>query len=261
MNVIQKTVLAVDIGNTRTHIAVVDTEKLSSIDRKDFYNAKFDETFSDTIKKIYLNHQINRVNITSGVNELAVKTKELCKNIGIDNIHIVKAHDSLSIKLIYENPEKLGSDRICNALACSALFKNESCVVMSCGTAVTMDYLHKGEIFEGGVIFAGSATHATALHKQTDALPHITFDDRTASSPKPHIPADSTKKCITAGVLYATAGAIDRCIEEYKNIYGNNIRLIATGGGWELIKPLVKLNYDITTIPDLTLVGAGVYTS
>ena len=259
MNVTSKTVLAVDIGNTRTHIAVVDIEKLSCIDRKDFYNVKFDETFSDTIKKIYLNHQINKINITSCVSELAIKAEELCKNIGIDNIHIIKAHDSLNIKLIYENPEKLGSDRICNALACAALFKNESCVIMSCGTAITMDYLHKGEIFEGGVIFAGSVTHATALHKQTDALPQITFDDRTDSSPLPPIPAGSTKKCITAGVLYATAGAIDRCMEEYKNIYGNNIRLIATGGGWELIKALVKQNNEITAVPDLTLIGAGVY--
>ncbi|MDR2727514.1 MAG: type III pantothenate kinase [Chitinispirillales bacterium] len=252
----ETTVLAIDIGSTRTHIAGVDIEKLSCIDRENFNNTEFNELFKDTIKKFYSNHQISKINVTSCVKELAVMAKEFCKNTGIDNIDMVKAHGSLSVTLKYENPEQLGSDRICNALACGALFKNQSCVIIDCGTAVTIDYLHKGKIFEGGVIFAGSAAHAAALYKQTDALPNVIFKN---SEPLPRLPAKSTEKCIAAGVLYAAAGAIDRCIEEYKLIYGNEIRLIAAGGGWEFIKPLVKKNHEITTAPDLTLIGAGIY--
>jgi len=256
----ETTVLAIDIGNTRTHIAAVDIEKLFCADREDFYNVKFDDLFTPAIKKIINNRQITKINVTSCVNELAVKAKEFCKNIGIDKIDIIKAH-GLPVILKYENPEKLGTDRICNALACGVLFKNESCVIISCGTAVTIDYLHKGKTFEGGVIFAGSEAHAAALYKQTDALPHVIFQSAGLPSPPspPSLPAKSTEKCITAGVMYAAAGAIDRCIEEYRNIYGNDIRLIVTGGGWELVKPLVKLNHEITNVPDLTLIGAGVY--
>jgi type III pantothenate kinase len=256
MNVTQTTVLAIDIGNTRTHIAVVDTENLSCVDREDFDNAKFDERFTDTIKKECSDHHISKINITSCVKELTVRAQQLCKNTGIDKIDTVKAHDALAVIFKYKNPKELGSDRICNALACSVLFKNQSCIIISCGTAVTIDYLHEGKTFEGGVIFAGSATHAAALHKQTDALPHLIFDDRSAP---PHLPAKSTEKCIVTGVLYATAGAVDRCIEEYRRIYGNDTHLIATGGGWEIIKPLVKQNHEITAVPDLTLIGAGVY--
>ncbi|MCL2689251.1 MAG: type III pantothenate kinase [Chitinispirillia bacterium] len=257
MNENNKTkVLAVDIGNSRTHIAAVDIKKLLCVDRVDFYNKNFDDSFTDTIKNLCSNHQISKINIASCVNQLAIKAKELCKDIGIDKIDTVKAHDSLDITINYENPEKLGSDRICNALACSALFKNKSCVIISCGTAVTIDYLHVGKIFEGGVIFAGNTAHAAALNKKTDALPHVTFDGR---SPPPRLPAKSTENCIAAGILYATAGAIDRCTEEYRNIYKDNIRLIATGGGWELVKPLVKQNHKIAALPDLTLIGVGVY--
>jgi len=280
-------ILSIDIGSTRAHIAAVDIVGLSCANRIDFDNADFDGQFTPAVKKILsANQQIRAANISSCVKALADKARDYCgRDNLLDDIALVRADNNQSIRFNYENPEKLGTDRVCNALACAALFKNRNCVIIDSGTAITIDYLHAGKTFEGGAILPGCTMQVNALHNQTDALPHVNlYRSGDDSSVNPYIadknfiggnnfqtmfPSKSTKNCIKSGVLYGTAGAIERCIAEYhkiiKNNNGNNndndgnndLMIAATGGGWELIRPLVS--YDITTIPDLTIIGAALY--
>jgi pantothenate kinase type III len=250
-------VLSIDIGTTRTHLAVVDVNKLSCLDRADFDNADFDARLLPSIRDITSAHlHINRANITSCVKLLAVKAKELCGRF--DDVSIIKVHDSLPISIEYENPHTLGTDRLCNALACAALFKGLNCIIIDSGTAITIDYLRDGTTFCGGVILPGCAMQAKALHHQTDALPSVNLhgagDDPAA------FPATSTDKCINTGILLGTAGAIEKCVNEFLRASGNNDTMIAaTGGGWDLAGPLINTGRQIKIIPDLTLIGAAIY--
>jgi pantothenate kinase type III len=124
-------------------------------------------------------------------------------------------------------------------------------------------------------------TQVNALHSQTDALPRVNlyhsgidpsvdtyeFNNNVVVNDNLSItlPSKSTEDCIKSGILYGTAGAVERCIVEYHKIIkdnndvgGNNDLIIAaTGGGWKLISPLVS--YNITTIPNLTLIGVALY--
>ncbi|MCL2182772.1 MAG: type III pantothenate kinase [Chitinispirillia bacterium] len=254
-------VLSIDIGSTRTHLAAVDVDTLSSACRIGFDNTDFNARFLPSIKNIISGCQhIAKVNITSCVKILAVKAKDLCGSF--DDVNIIRHHDNLPISVNYENPQTLGTDRLCNALACASMFNGQNCIIIDSGTAITIDYLRGGKTFEGGAILPGCATQARALHRQTDALPSVNLrgiDDDTVS-----IPATSTEKCINAGILLGTAGAVERCICEYLRINGskgnNDTVIAATGGGWEIIRPLVNINHHtIKTIPDLTLIGAALY--
>jgi len=254
--------LSIDIGSTRTHIAAVDVNMLRCVDRIDSDNNDFDTAFAANIKKIADAHpQINTANITSCVKNLAVKAKDICINYKhgerrFDAVELIHPHNGLPVAFKYENPNTLGTDRICDALACAALFKDKSCVIIDAGTAITVDYLRDGKIFEGGAILPGYAMQFGALHTKTDALPLIDTDNLNSIS----IPSTSTVNCIKSGVLYGTAGAVDRCIEECLHVNGNdgdNVSIIATGGSWEPIRQLIK--HNVTTIPDLTLIGGGIY--
>lgn len=250
-------ILSIDIGSTRTHLAIVDTDALSCSIRIDFDNADFNARFLTSIKDIVSTHRhIARVNITSCVKILAVKAKDICGSLG--GINIIKYHDNLPVSVKYEKPQTLGADRLCNALACAAMFEGKSCVIIDSGTAITIDYLRGGKVFEGGAILPGCATQVRALHLQTDALPSVNLC--AAGDDAAVIPATSTEKCIAAGILLGTAGAVEKCVGEYLRVCGDNDTVIvATGGGWEIVRPLVNRQIQITTIPDLTLIGAAVY--
>jgi len=253
-------VLSIDTGSTRTSIAVVDIDTLSCVNRIDFYNTEFDSRFVPAIKNIISTSTgIRKANITSCVKALAVKAKELCAGTNLlDEINAVRAHEKLPVSINYDEPETLGTDRICDALACAALFGGRSCIIIDAGTAITVDYLRGGRALECGMILPGLLMQFEALHGKTDALPIVNTDKEAALS----LPSTSTEMCIRAGVLYGTAGAVASCVSEILRINGGNntdTLIIATGGGWEAIKPIIRR--EITTIPDLTLIGAAVYSS
>jgi type III pantothenate kinase len=282
-------ILSIDIGSTRTHIAAVDIAELSCAGRIDFDNADFDNQFIPAVKKILsTNPRIGKANISSCVKALAGNAKiYLVRDNLFDDIALVKTDNNQSIQFNYDNPEKLGTDRVCNALACAAMFKNRNCVIIDSGTAITIDYLHAGKTFEGGAILPGCTTQVNALHSQTDALPRVNLyhsgidpsvdryeinNNVVVNDDLPiTLPSKSTENCIKSGVLYGIAGAVERCIAEYYKIISNNngndcgndvggnndLIIAATGGGWNLISPLVS--YNITTIPNLTLIGAALY--
>ena len=255
--------LAIDIGSTRTHIAAVDVDNLQCVDRTDSYNDDFDDVFAERIKKIAAAHpQIRRANITSCVKSLAAKAKEICAGLSTDNggkrfdaVELVRPHNGLPVIFKYEDPATLGTDRICDALACAAMCRGKSCIIIDVGTAVTVDYLRNGKIFEGMAILSGYSMQLDALHKNTDSLPRIDISS-LGGEPNISLPSKSTEDCIKAGILYGMAGALDRCIGVCKRNWGKGV-IVATGGGWEPIKPLIK--HKTITLPDLTLIGAGIY--
>jgi type III pantothenate kinase len=255
--------LAIDIGSTRTHVAAVDVDNLQCIERIDSDNEDFDDVFVGRIKKIADAYpQIRRANITSCVKSLAAKAKDICTGLSADSgekrfdaVELIRPHKKLPVVFEYEDPNTLGTDRICDALACAALLRGKSCIIIDVGTAVTVDYLRNGRIFEGMAILSGYSMQLDALHTQTDALPRIDISSLGGAA-EVSLPSKSTEDCIKAGILYGMAGALDRCIGVCKRNWGKGI-IIATGGGWEPIKPLIK--HKVATVPDLTLIGAGIY--
>jgi type III pantothenate kinase len=270
MNDEEKLILAADIGSSRTHLAAVDIQNLSyaeasngalCLDRIDFDNADFDELFMRSVKQILLSRpHIKEMKISSCIKKLAAKAKAECEQENLfSNVTLAGARDNMPVRFRY-NLQTLGPDRACNALACAALFSGESCVIIDSGTAITIDYLLNGKTFIGGAILPGCAMQINALHCGTDALPSIKLAPDDAGKGTITIPAATTEECIKAGVLYGTAGAIERCVAECLGAAdSSNVRIVATGGGWGLTAPFVKADRNIIAIPDLTLIGAAVF--
>jgi len=248
-------VLSIDTGSTRTHIAVVDIDALSCLRRIDFCNTEFENSFASVVKDIVSIPSpsiIRKANITSCVKRLAARAKEICAGMNIfSEINIVEAHKSL-LSIGYDEPRALGTDRICGALACAALFEGKTCVIIDVGTAITIDCLRGGRTLECGMILPGAALQFEALHSGTDALPLVNTDKEAALP----LPSTSTEMCIRAGVLYGIAGAVTHCVDRLLGINGDAL-IAAAGRGWDAVKPFIRK--DIKTIPDLTLIGAAVY--
>ncbi|MFW6244914.1 MAG: type III pantothenate kinase [Fibrobacterota bacterium] len=248
-------VLAVDIGSSKTHLATVDAEKLKCLKKDQIDNDQIHSMFTSVLKSHtdLFPSIIHKVNISSCIRKLSTDITDICSHKGFQDIRTVKVGNFLPVTFHYQNPESLGSDRVADCLACNRLFKGENCIIIDSGTAITIDFLREGKVFEGGAILAGIGLQLKALHKNTDVLPL----PQLAENIVPALPGKSTVQGITSGVLYATAGAVERCVREYKKKYGPDILTIATGGGWPFTEKLVDFEY--VHLPELTLIGTACF--
>lgn len=149
------------------------------------------------------------------------------------------------IRVDVTSPERVGHDRLFNALAAARIAK--PVVVVSAGTAVTVDLVDENGVFQGGTIFPGVGLMAKSLHQHTDALPLVPID-----SPNPKLPGKVTEDAIAAGIWWAIVSGIHGITNEYQR--GRPpLALVLTGGDAELLRPGLPANTQVR--PTLTLEG------
>jgi type III pantothenate kinase len=152
----------------------------------------------------------------------------------------------LPIKVLTENPEETGIDRVLNVAAAYEQI-GKACVVVDAGTAVTVNVCNDAGEFLGGAIAPGVSMQLDALHERTASLPRAEF----GAPDEPF--GRSTRAAIQNGVYHGIRGMVKELVENYATELGNWPDLIATGGdaealfnGWELVHAIA---------PDLTMYG------
>src|SRR5690606_39275593 len=141
----------------------------------------------------------------------------------------------LPIKVLTDNPQQTGIDRILN-MAAAYEQMSKACVVVDAGTALTIDVCNdKGE-FLGGAIAPGLGMMLDALHERTARLPRVDF----AVPDRPF--GQNTDQSILHGAYHGIRGMIKELVENYATELGTWPEIIATGGdaqrlfdNWELI--------------------------
>ncbi|MCK9571813.1 MAG: type III pantothenate kinase [Candidatus Omnitrophica bacterium] len=233
--------LAVDIGNTNISCAIFKgTCVLASweIALKDY--SRF------ILSKKILHKNIDAALIASVVPEFSRRLiKDIYKLSKIKALLIAK-DIRLPIKTVYHQPKELGSDRLVNAYAASKIYKTPV-IIISCGTAITIDAVSINNIHLGGFIMPGLKLCLTALNLATAQLPAITL------KPPNGLLGKDTKSSILNGVIFGTSASISGLIKNISSKMKGKITLIGTGGDIRLIK---KLSPEIKIIdPMLTLKG------
>jgi type III pantothenate kinase len=160
---------------------------------------------------------------------------------------VISGDKELGMNIRYQQPQKLGADRICNAIAAIQKYGTPA-IIVDFGTAITYDVVSaKGE-FIGGLIAAGIQTTASALASKTAALPEV----------RPELPRQligtSTEECLQSGIMYSTIEAVNGIVRRLKKELGKQTVVIATGGFAGLIARHSSV-IDFTE-PSLVLDGA-----
>jgi type III pantothenate kinase len=150
------------------------------------------------------------------------------------------------IHLAVPRPEELGSDRIANSVAAYEFYKSPVASV-DCGTATTISVVGKDADYIGGAIMPGIRLMSESLAQGASQLPEV-----------PVLPPDSvlgkdTVQCIQSGILYGTAGAIERIIEEIEHETGYTLKITVTGGYGKQVSGYLKRKHVV--MPHLTLEG------
>jgi len=104
----------------------------------------------------------------------------------------------------YRQPTQLGSDRFYSSIGAHALYPDTALMVVTCGTATTVDAISADGVFRGGLILPGFGLMAGALARNTAQLPQV------EASGEGLLFADNTEEAIIAGCMAAQAGAIER---------------------------------------------------
>ena len=134
-------------------------------------------------------------------------------------------------------PETVGGDRLAQASAAWDRTK-AACVVVSMGTAITIDVVDRRGNFVGGLIAPGLRLMARSLHEHTALLPEV--EPVRMKSPL----GRHTPDAIRAGVSFAAEGLIRRALSFHQG------RVFGTGGDAAIFRDL----FDVL-VPDLALEG------
>ena len=215
--------LLIDIGNTKTKWMLRDNKSIYKHDS--FLTEDIDQDHFELDEKV---RKIVISNVAGFEKEAILKIK--LKNFSCP-IEFIKAHKKLNHLINnYQDATKLGTDRWLSALSVSHDIKKNA-VIVSVGTAVTIDYLsfdqkNNQHTFEGGVILPG-------LHLTKNTLSNNTADLKNSEGVF-QMPPINTTNAIQSGFILSVLGNM-KSFFELASAKSKDVIIILSGGDTELI--------------------------
>lgn len=244
-------ILAVDVGNTSTELALLN-EADGIVTDKYRYSSKEHRTadyHKNNIKKFAEAYSISAVIVSSVVPDINGFLDCACKELFDLNPVFVCADLTSGITVKYDNPQKLGTDLI--AAAAGAVCKyGAPVIVVDIGTATTFSVVNDKKEYLGGLIAPGPVTSMKALASMTAQLSSVKLEVNN------RVIGTNTADCINIGTVTAHAAMIDGMLQRVKESLGMpDVKVIATGGFSKDLLPICEQNL----IYDENLIFAGLY--
>jgi type III pantothenate kinase len=244
--------LAVDIGNTTTAFGLfLDREFKASIRVKSSYlqasNDRGNEIMGQLRSQFDEDYTVETAGICSVVPALTesyiLMLKEQFKVIPKLLTHETK----VGFKVFYDDPSRLGTDRLANVIAARELYGYPA-IVVDLGTASKYDVINSDGDYIGGIIAPGVWTSAMSLFDNAAQLFQVNLE-----KPKTLV-GGNTADCLKSGIYYGFVGQLRYLIERIKDELGcQAIRVVGTGGYAEIFASETDLLPIIDT--ELTLKG------
>ncbi|RMG00749.1 MAG: type III pantothenate kinase [Nitrospirae bacterium] len=237
--------LLIDIGNTRLKGAVISKNRRQqfTFPISDVHNrSKLIPIFSELLKK----HNTTDALISSVVPTLNETVKEIISPLIKGRIYILGPDTDTGVRLATQNPTTIGADRIANAVFAWHETRRAS-VVVDLGSATTVTVVNGfGELI-GGAILPGITMMAEALSEKTGKLPLVKLRQPSRAT------GENTENSIISGIIFGTAGAIEKIVSITKEELGEEPALFLTGGNATYIKEYLEDSFIYRE--DLTMKG------
>lgn len=230
--------LAVDIGNSAIKLGVFDD--LEDLVERHTLGPEFASTTADI-----LTSKIESAIISSVVPDLTPVVRNSIKARFDVAADILTNDRDLGITINYRPIEDAGNDRLVNSAAAAHLY-GVPCVVISFGTATTIDVVSKDQELLGGLIAPGVKMSAAALHEKTARLPLVEIEGEFSPT------SETTETSIRSGVVLSQIGLVETALSRIETKTGK-VKVIATGGYAEKFAGLCG-KIDVVD-RDLTLKG------
>ena len=243
--------LAIDVGNTQTHLGVFDDAELVEHWRFATEPSATSDELAITVLGLLSLRRIETGRIDGAIASTVVP--QLGPEYGdMSQRHLdreclmVGPSVRTGMPIQVDNPHELGADRLVNAVAAYDRVGG-ACVAVDFGTSTNFDVVSAAGEYLGGVIGPGVEISMEALTERTAKLPRIDL-----SAPERAI-GKNTQEAIQAGVVHGFAGLVDGIAGRLAAELGDSPRVIATGG---LAPAIVPFCDSIDEVDDLlTLTG------
>jgi type III pantothenate kinase len=131
---------------------------------------------------------------------MAQRLQNICSRWPVPVEFVVARNEQCGVVNAYGNPAQLGSDRWAALIAAWQHFR-QACLVVSCGTATTVDALSDAGEFVGGLIVPGITLMQQSLLQNAAQLQKV--DGSVRDFPR------NTADAIHSGIVCATVGAVE----------------------------------------------------
>jgi len=247
--------LAVDVGNTQTHVGLFRGQDL--LEHWRFHTAR-----SATADELAL-----VLGALLGLRDLRLRDVEAtivsCVVPALaqeyDQVHqrylegrgaLVGPAMRTGMAIRIDDPRELGADRLVNAIAAYERVGGP-CIAVDFGTAINYDVVSGEGEYLGGVISPGIEISLEALSQRAAALPKVRLQ-----APRAAI-GHNTLEAIQSGVVFGYAGQVDGLLGRLREELGEEATAIATGGFAAAIVPhceQVDETDDLLTLQGLRII-------
>ena len=243
--------LAIDVGNTQTHIGAFDGEELLE-------HWRFATDGEDTADQLAVRlasmlglggRQLTEVDasiVCSVVPRLNPEYSRMSRHYLGEACLMVGPGVKTGMPVRLDNPHELGADRLVNAVAAFEKLGGP-CAVVDFGTAITFDAVSA----VGRVPRRGDRSRGADLDRGADRAgrPAAEVDLAEPSG----VIGRTTQASLQAGMIYGFAGAIDAIARRLEAEMGEEVTFLATGGMADAIVPFCETVSEVDDL--LTLTG------
>jgi type III pantothenate kinase len=247
--------LAIDAGNTNIKFALVNDDGSPRSRWRIATDARrtADEYAVWLIRLIELEgltrEHVKHVAISTVVPRALYNLQSLAtKYFGVEPLIAGRAPMDYGIALDVDEPQQVGADRACNAIAAHASHAGDL-IVISFGTATTVDHVDFNGAYKGGIIAPGVNLSLDALVAAAAKLPRIAIEQPATDS----VIGRTTESQMLIGIYWGYVAMIEGLIARMKAEVGRPVKVIATGGLAALFQQHSHL-FDAVDA-DLTLKG------
>jgi type III pantothenate kinase len=243
--------LAVDVGNTQTHVGAFSGAELVGdwrlATRGDSTADELALALSGSLQFRDLEWSaVEGLILSTVVPRLEPEYERLSERHLDARFLLVGPAARTGMPIRIDNPRELGSDRLVNAV--SAYEKvGGRCLSVDFGTSINFDAVSADGEYLGGVIAPGLEVSIEALSSRAAKLPRFQLTEPEVAIGR------STQGALQSGFAYGFAGLVDGVVARLRDELGADATVIATGGMAATIAPLCE-NIDEVD-PYLTLRG------
>ncbi len=247
--------LTIDLGNTNLTIGLYDGETLTNHWRLATDSSRMPDEYGLQLLGLLTNAgrtsaDLSGVCLSSVVPQLTGRVLQASREYLHQEPLVVDTGVKTGIRIRYEDPKAVGSDRVADAVAVMHTYGGPACII-DFGTATTFNALTKEGDYLGGAITAGINLAAEALFTRAAKLPRIDLQR------PPSVIGRNTTHAMQSGLIFGYVSMVEGMVGRFRAELGQEAKVIATGGLAEIVAretPVIQIIAPWLTLDGLRLI-------